>query len=399
MKNVILLTLDATRQDVFGIYGNNRGLTPFIDSLEQRAMVFNKAQSTGPYTQASFPGIMTSSHYLDYGKPAGLAPQRTLVSEVLKKAGIKTAAFHSNPYCSGHFGWNRGWDHFYDSMQDEVDPRIPYIRGPEINKKVFAWLSSLGETTRDTSMFLWVHYMDIHEPYMPAKKYTDLVEPALNTGEEEMYSLFENTLLKRDTSDPGKVEMLKTLYDCHVREVDSYVEELLTAMTGFGLAEDTAVIITSDHGDEFNEHGGLSHDNKMYGELIEVPLLIYGTGSTGRCNRVVSTVDIAPTIVDLFDLEQVSSFKGETLTQPEKYSAEGVFGEGIDQKSKRGGDIDRDKYFYREEDLKVIYSRQDDHWEMYDLSSDSKETDNIAQESANFQRLKNKLLPMVRRWE
>lgn len=399
MKNVILLTMDATRQDVFGIYGSNRGLTPFIDSLEEKAMIFNKAHSTGPYTQASFPGILTSSYYLDYGKPAGLAPQRTLISEVLKNAGIKTAAFHSNPYCSGHFGWNRGWDHFYDSMQDEVDPRIPYIRGPEINKKVFAWLSSLGNTARDRSMFLWVHYMDIHEPYMPAKKYIDLVEPSLNTSEEEMYSLFENTLLKRDVSDAGKVELLKTLYDCHVREVDSYAGELLTGLEEFGLTEDTAVIITSDHGDEFNEHGGLSHDNKMYRELIEIPLVIHGSGNAGHFDRVVSTVDIAPTIVDLFGLEPVNSFKGKTLTRPEEYSKGGVFGEGIDQKSKRGGDIDRDSYFYREDELKVIYSRPGDRWEMYDLSVDREEKNNIARESKDFERLKNKLQPMIRRWE
>jgi len=399
MKNVILLTFDATRKDVFGIYGNNHGLTPFIDSLKNKSLIFTKCHSTGPYTQASFPGILTSSYYLDYGKPSGLAPQRTLISEVLQKAGYETAAFHSNPYCSGHFGWNRGWDTFYDSMEDEVDPRIPYIRGGEINKRAFNWLSSTNKSEYSKPFFLWVHYMDLHEPYIPEKQYIDLVDSSIAISEDEMYALFENTLLKRDVSDEDKVHLLKKLYDIHVREIDSYVQQLFNDLEEKGLLKDTVVIITSDHGDEFNEHGGLSHDNKMYRELIEVPLIIYGYDETGVEDKVVSTVDIPPTILSLFGLEPEANFKGCTLLSMEAYTDEGVFGEGIDQKSKRGGDIDKDAYFYRENDLKVIYQRQTDHWEMYDLAKDPAEKNNIAATSSLFNDLKEKLLPMVRRWE
>ncbi|HDY90123.1 MAG TPA: hypothetical protein ENH82_18645, partial [bacterium] len=136
MKNVILLTIDALRKDVLGCYGNKDNLTPFIDSIQNKCIRFNRMQSIGPYTQASFPGILTSSYYFDYGKQKRLSPQRTLISEILKKEGITTAAFHSNAYLSDYFGWNRGWDIFYDSMQDNVSDEFPYIRGGEINKKV-----------------------------------------------------------------------------------------------------------------------------------------------------------------------------------------------------------------------------------------------------------------------
>ena len=142
MKNVILLTIDALRRDALGCYGNKNGLTPFIDSLQDKCIRFTKGQATGPYTQASFPGLLTSSYYLEYGKPRGLAPERTLVSEPLQRAGIVTAAFHSNPYICAYLGWNRGWDIFYDSMEDEAQPRIPYIRGNIINTKLNNWLSS-----------------------------------------------------------------------------------------------------------------------------------------------------------------------------------------------------------------------------------------------------------------
>ena len=75
MKNVILLTLDATRKDVLGVYASKKGLTPFIDSLRDECIIFTKGQTVGPYTQASFPGLLTSSYYLEYGKPKGLSPK------------------------------------------------------------------------------------------------------------------------------------------------------------------------------------------------------------------------------------------------------------------------------------------------------------------------------------
>ncbi|MCK4826718.1 sulfatase-like hydrolase/transferase, partial [bacterium] len=162
MKNVILLTLDTLRKDVLGCYGG-KGFTPFIDSVQDRCIRFTKAHSPGPYTQAAFPGILTSSYYLEYGRGKMLSEKRALISESLKRAGVTTAGFHSNPYLSAYFGWNRGWDIFYDSMEDEVDDKVPYIKAGEINNKVSTWLSShIGGIAGYNPFFLWVHYMDVH---------------------------------------------------------------------------------------------------------------------------------------------------------------------------------------------------------------------------------------------
>lgn len=398
MKNVFLLTLDAVRKDDFGCYGNKNGLTPFIDSLQDRCIRFNKAQATGPYTQSSFPGILTSSYYLEYGKPKGLSPSSTLISEPLKKAGIVTAAFHSNPYICEYLGWNRGWDVFYDSMEEEVDPRVPYIKGDAINTKVINWLSAHTGSGQYKPFFLWFHYMDVHEPYMPERRYIDMVNPSLSISQDEMYSLFENVLLKRDISDPGKVKLLKKLYDIHVRELDYYTQEFFTVLDRLDILEDSVVIITSDHGDEFGEHGGLSHDDKMYSELIDIPLIIYGAGQTGVCDTLVSNIDIPPTIIHLFGLEPVKAFEGHSLLPLEDYPERGVFGEAIDQKSERGGNIEKDIYFHREQDLKMIYRANLDSWEMYDLKEDPGELNNIISTSPAAEALKNKLRPRVRRW-
>ncbi len=165
--------------------------------------------------------------------------------------------------------------------------------------------------------------MDVHEPYMPERTSVDMVDPSITISQDEMYTLFENTLLKRDVSDPAKVSLLKRLYDVHVREVDSYVESFFKSMEILGLIKDTCVIITSDHGDEFNEHGGLSHDDKLYSELIDVPLVIYGTGETGTCTDVVSSVDIPPTILHLFGVEPPASFQGNSMLPLANHAGEG----------------------------------------------------------------------------
>lgn len=398
MKNVILLTIDALRKDALGCYGNKRRLTPFLDSLQYKCIKFTKGQASGPYTQASFPGILTSSHYLEYGKPKGLSARRTLISEPLRQAGITTAAFHSNPYLSDFLGWNRGWDVFYDSMEDEVEERIPYVRGGVINSKVTEWLSSYAAGGEYRPFFLWLHYMDVHEPYVPERKYVDMVDPAITLSQDEMYSLFQDTLLKRDTSDPKKVKLLKKLYDAHVREVDTYAEELFGILEKLDILKDSVVIVISDHGDEFNDHGGLSHDDKMYSELIDTPLLIYGTGRSSVCNALVSNVDIPPTIIHLFGLEPVESFEGSSLLPLEDYHEKGCFGEAINHRSQQGGDIEKDSYFYREKDLKIIYRADADAWEMYDLRADPRESNNMVDTSPTAEELKNRLKPRVRRW-
>jgi arylsulfatase A-like enzyme len=400
MKNVILLTIDALRKDVLGCYGSQGGLTPFIDSLQDKCIRFTRAQASGPYTQASFPGLLTSSYYLEYGKPKGLSPNRTLISEPLKRAGIVTAAFHSNPYLCDYLGWNRGWDAFYDSMEEEVDERIPYIKGNVINSQVDKWLSSYTRAGEYKPFFLWLHYMDIHEPYVPERKYIDMVDPSITISQNQMYDLFKDVLLKRDVSDEGAVKLLKKLYDVHVREVDGYVKEFFAILEKLDLLPNSVIIMTNDHGDEFGEHGGLSHDDKMYSELIDMPLLIYDPArDKGEvCQKLTSNIDIPPTIVRLFGLEPVANFQGCSLLPLEDYPEKGCFGEAMNQRSQRGGDIEKDSYFYREQDLKVIYRANLDKWEMYDLKADPKELNNIIDTSPEAEELKEKLRPRVRRW-
>jgi len=401
MKNVILLTIDTLRKDVLGCYGNKDKLTPFIDSLQDKCIKFTNAHSTGPYTQASFPGILTSSYYLEYGKQKKCSPKRTLISEVLNKSGITTAGFHSNPYLCDYFGWNRGWDVFYDSMQDEVSDTVPYIKGDGINHKVDQWLSSYIKSDNYRPFFLWTHYMDIHEPYIPAREYLDKVDPSIDLSEDEMLNLFKEVILKRDISNQKIVKLLKKLYDAEVRETDDYVRDFFRILEKYDILKDSVIIITADHGDEFGEHGGLSHDGKMYSEIINIPLFIYSNNHTQSeaCDKLVSHIDISPTIIYLFGLEPLKAFKGHSLFPLENYPQKGVYGEAIGKTSSHEKETDEPIYFYQEDELRIIYRENDQSWEMYDLNRDPQELNNLINTSAKSEDKKKKLMPQKNRWQ
>jgi arylsulfatase A-like enzyme len=399
VKNVILFTIDTLRRDVFSCYGGDEGLTPFLDSLTSGATLFTQAHSIAPFTQASFPGLLTSSYPFDFPKSQKLATGRTLISEALKSKGITTAAYHSNPYLSGFFGWNRGWDSFYDSMQDDVDDMSPYIKGDVLNRKVERWLEGHVQGTDYRPFFLWVHYMDVHEPYVPEQQYLKQVDPSIALSKQEMFRLFQEVILKRDASDPETVALLHQLYRAHVLEVDGYARALFETFERRGVLQDSTVIVTTDHGDEFGEHGGLSHDGKFYSELVHVPLLVVNPpeGAGQSCDTLVSGLDIPPTVMALFGLEPHESFQGRPLYPLSGYRQSGCYGEAVGKLSHKVKETDRPAFYYREGFLKVMYRQEEDRWELYDLEADPGEQHNIIDQSPKAEAMREKLQPRISR--
>ena len=387
LKNVILLTVDTLRKDVLGCYNPESKLTPFIDSLQDRCIKFTNMQAIGPYTQASFPGILTSSYYFDWGRHKKCPPQRILISEVLKKGGITTAGIHSNPYISEFFGWNRGWDFFYDSMEEEVTDEVPYINGDKINKKVDEWLSSHIKGKDYGRFFLWMHYMDVHEPYVPERRYVEMVDPSIKLSSNEMFNLFKNVILKRDVSDKEKVELLKKLYFAHVREIDEYVQDFFSILKRYNLLENSTVIITSDHGEEFMEHGAFGHSgiryvSHLYQELLWVPLIIWHPSITKKkVETPVSTADIVPTILAANGI-RAYNLDGENILGNAKSAVRILFSEASLYNYRRGimriGPGERIALAVRIRNWKLIYY-DDPHKkpELYNLSKDPKEKENL----------------------
>lgn len=392
-KNVILLTIDTLRKDVIGCYGEGESYTPFLDSIQDKCVRFNNCQSVGPYTQASFPGILTSTYYFEFGREKQLSSKRTIISEVLKKGGFTTAGFHSNPFLSGFFGWNRGWNTFYDSMMDQVSDHAPYILGDVINTKVDSWVKNHTVNDDYTPFFLWAHYMDVHEPYVPKQEYIARIDSDLKINDDEMFQLFKDVVLPRDTSDVQKNELIKKLYLAHVLEVDDYAKQFFENLEALGVLKDSIVIITSDHGDEFGDHGSLSHDGRMYNELINVPLMIYDADCENNqvSDAIVSGVDIPPTIAKMFNLATPESYCGQPLLPIENYISKGSFGEAMGKLQHKIQPSDRPAYFYQEENFRISYRIEDGKWELFDLSTDAAEQQNIIETAKEAADLKQKL--------
>jgi len=375
MKNIIIITIDTLRADMLGAYGK-ASLTPFTDSLMDKMIVFKTPFATGPYTQASFQGILASEYYLEYGKEKKLNKDKTLISEPLKNAGIFTAAFHSNAYLSYFFGYNKGWEVFYDSMSDDVTDMYPFIRGNDINKKAKGFLNNFSFSK---PLFLWVHYMDVHEPYIAEDSYLSKIDPSLKLSKDEMFKLFKEVILKRDISDASTVETLKKLYMAKVAETDQYLKELFEVFDQKGLLDSSTIIITSDHGDEFSEHGGLSHDGKMYKELIHVPFLVYDKSySSTVIDTPVSLIDIPPTICDIMGVGPAPSFKGRSLYPFEDVLPHTLYGEAMGKLGHKEKDTDKPIYYMVEDGLKVIYRKDGSQWEAYDIAGDPKDIKDIS---------------------
>jgi arylsulfatase A-like enzyme len=376
MNNVILLTIDALRADHMSYYGYARKTTPFLDSIKSQSITFTNCFSTGPYTQSSFPGILTSSFFLDVNDKKKLSRQRVLISEALKKKGVATAGLHSNPYLSAFFGYKRGWDYFYDSMMADVDPDCPYETARDLNKKAMNWLTDHIEDNADRSekqpFFLWMHYMDVHEPYVPGKEAMLTINDSLDISREEMIRLFREVLLKRDVSDEETVVTLRDLYDAQILETDSAVKEFFGFCDEKGILDNTTILLSADHGDEFNEHGGLSHDAKMYNELLGVPLLIYKKGQEGvSIDGVSSTLDICPTIMHLFGLKDELQFQGVSLLPHNRYERAYACSEAIDKNT--GARI----FSAQNATSKLIYNSKENTWEGYNHSDDNREEQDI----------------------
>jgi arylsulfatase A-like enzyme len=241
--------------------------------------------------------------------------------------------------------------------------------------------------------------MDVHEPYIPDSRYIECVDSSLKLSREQMLHLFKEVVLPRDASNKEIVELLKKLYLAHVCEIDEYAQHLFDILNKHKLLNDTCVIITTDHGEEFGEHSGLSHNGKMYSELVHVPQLVLNPPERKEemCDLLVSGLDISPTIMYMFDQEPHDSFQGRSLFPLNEYHEEGVYGEAIGKLGHKIKETDRPAYFYRHENMKVIYGEEKDRWELYDLKNDPGEQNNIIHATSIAEKLKLKIKQRIHR--
>jgi arylsulfatase A-like enzyme len=313
--DVVFITLDAWRADAFGPGDDGSSLTPNLDRFAETAYVFRYARSQASWTLPSFATIFTSQypavHRAAIHRPLGTS-QPTL-AEVLASRGYDTRAVVANELCLPFTGVTRGFREYrywntvswlkaigyYDTnlyfpafrkgREEKLDSRITTVLTDAV-------LARLGRR-RGRPFFLWLHYLDPHAPYWPPAEYVDAAK--LKALEERTWETGEKGLVGREN------------YDGEVRYVDHELGRILRALER---RPNTIVIISSDHGEEFYEHGGVNHGHTVYEELLRVPLIIKlpGEGS-GQINMAVDTVDLAPTVLDYLGIATPPSMQGRSL--------------------------------------------------------------------------------------
>lgn len=440
--NVILLTIDCLRFDHLGCYGYSRDTSPNIDKLASRGALFLEAISNGGKTSYSFPSILASAlPPLEEDEDREILRRSTTWAELLKETGYHTAAFHSNPGLVRPFNYGKGFDVFDDSLgkmgaapqqkrklERKLVTRLKPLKALRFGRLVVGFLAKLWrlsdvfpsfmagrsiirgeELTRRAlqslaahrgKFFLWLHYMDVHCPYMPLPKYLSQFRTQ-PVSRRKMVTLFHKMLENPSQLSPSEVTTLVDLYDADIKYVDDAVGLLLDS-----LATDlpnTIVIVTADHGEEFGEHGKFSHQT-LYDGLVHVPLIMAGPGIKDGTlvKQQASLIDLAPTIASLVGIDNARSFRGESLLPVIKGKREATTGT-ISTTSSTASQPGRMLISYRIPGWKYIRTESLDASdvvlaeEVYDLRSDPGETRNLhgvdIEEAKRFElEARNKLL-------
>ncbi len=329
--NVVLISIDTLRADHLGSYGYERNTSPRMDRLAAEGALFESVVSSTSWTLPAHASLLTALpdevHRCDRDS-AVLAPARYTLAEALQAAGYRTAGFWSGPYLHPHYGLSQGFDHYescagFEVYQEEdleefgptgwVRQRAfqlshSDISSPRLVTAMSDWLLENG----DAPFFVFVHMWDAHYDYIPPPPYdTMFTDP-------EYDGLVDGTGLSsgKFSLPPDDAAQLVALYDGEIAWTDQHVGKMLDVLDELGLAGDTVVIVTSDHGEEFFEHDGFGHNKTLYEEAVRIPLIVRYPGVVPAGKRVpelASIIDIAPTVMDLVGLDPLPDVMGRSL--------------------------------------------------------------------------------------
>jgi arylsulfatase len=301
--NLVIVVLDSLRADHLGCYGYSRSTSPFIDSLAAQGVTFTRAMAPSSYTRESVSALFT-------GLPPSLSPtgtgwfsipdpERVNLGEAFTRAGYATAfltdapVFAMTPFAKGFTEGDRVPTAWGESGS-----------GPELSKRALEF----AEKHRAQPLCMYVHYLDPHTPYRPSDEYYRKFAPERHPQPLDVIEDVRPNVpaLVESGFGPGdaRFEDMMTSYDAEIAFNDQAVADLVRGLEGLGLLDSTLVIVTSDHGEEFLEHGFVEHAWTLYEESVHVPLIFWRPGmlEAARPEAAVSLYDIYPTVLRLLEI-------------------------------------------------------------------------------------------------
>lgn len=327
-RNLLILCIDTLRADHLGAYGYDRDTSPRIDALATQGTLFENASAQAPWTVPATASLLTSLYPSQHGaevegevKQLGETPPNQLragvatLGQILKNDGLHTALLSANPYLYGRF--KRGFDLAVVERQD----------AGRLTGTALEWLRQ----NRDQRWFLYMQFMDLHQPIEPPEPYFSMF-PAGAGGERLPTHTDWRYPRLEDPTDPDFQRFRDhkvALYDGALRYVDAQIGRIVDTLRELDLLDDTLVVITADHGEEFWDHWeigrllghdprgiwGIGHGHSMFNELLHVPLILRGpsVASGRRSDCPVRHLDVAPTALEQLALSPEPVMRGISL--------------------------------------------------------------------------------------
>jgi arylsulfatase A-like enzyme len=303
-RNVILISVDTLRADHLGCYGYSKKTSPNIDALAEDSALFYNVYASSPWTLPSHISLLTGLHGVHhqvYYDDEKMDPNITTLADVFRTNDYSCAAFTGGGFVSTVYGFAKG----FDSYNEGVGGVYHQDSAERVYQAVSEWIDRYW----DRDFFLFIHTYQPHTPYICPWPYRRMFLNELDKLKHvDLISHLggKSGIFKRLPDEERK--NIIGLYDGEIRYTDEkLVGPLLTKLKETGLYQETMIVFTSDHGEEFYDHGGWAHGHSVYDESIKVPLIIKFPGSRFRGKRsenIVSLVDVMPTILEEMILER-----------------------------------------------------------------------------------------------
>jgi arylsulfatase len=314
-RNLLLITLDTLRADHLGTYGYERPTSPALDAFAAASIVFEDVTCSMPTTLPSHASIFTGLRPSQHGlRRNGEIPQRDLVTifDLLKARGAATGAIVASRVLDAEYLSGMGFD-------DVVFPGSEsqyQVRADRVSERAEAWLAR----AQGRPFALWLHYYDTHEPYSPPARFAAAFDRGYEGSLPDRLEI--PTLVSFNEPDAGAalsaadIDHITDLYDAEISYLDSVLGTLFEHLDEMQLLSDTLIVIVGDHGQALGENSFFGHGLRLLEPVIKVPLVIRLPGQIAgrRVATPVETVDLMPTLAELFGLEAPARLSGIDLT-------------------------------------------------------------------------------------
>jgi len=389
--NVIFIVIDALRAGHLSKNGYNPPyfdtISPHLDNLAREGVDFKKAFCHVSWTLPSHFTMFTSLYPSVHGmtEPGILPDEFTLLAEIFKRNEYRTGGFVSGGYVKSKFGFDRGFDIYVDRMD----------KAPSLTRQAIDWLGK----NKNEKFFLFMHCHEPHVPYEPPEEFRvggDYTWEQMWVGSvlfNQKYSLGEREKIYYQNDFRNKVI---ELYDAEIHFVDETLGKFFTDLKKANLYEDTLIVLTSDHGEEFMDHGGWSH-GWLYDESINIPLIMklpgkYRKFNSSAIHSPVGHIDLMPTILEVTHLPfDDYPIQGKSLMPTIKGIAKDENPIFLEKHGMIGLRFDDYKF--------IIDQRNNISYELYNLKRDPEERNNLLlRPTEEILKIKDKMEDMLARF-